>query len=191
MDVIRYAELVQTPWKNGGGLTRQIATCLDGKAMVWRLSLADVLQDGAFSCFPGLTRVLTVVSGAGMRLEHGTKAMTADPWLPLRFDGAQDVFGRLVAGQVRNFNLMFDAEVCDAKVEILHGPHTQGVSADCAIHCLSGAPCVGTVAMTAFDTILTDETTRALTLAAGDAVLVVAFRYPVQRLSTSRAIVLR
>lgn len=189
MEVIRFAELAQTPWKNGGGLTRQIATCSDGEVMLWRLSLADVTQDGAFSRFPGLCRILTVVTGAGMRLDHDAEQMTAAPWGPLRFDGALDVFGRLTAGPVSNFNLMFDPRLCDARVEVLREPSVQNFSTETAIHCLAGTPLVGSVAMQAKDTILTGSQT--LTLSTGDAVLLVSVRYLVQSASTRRAIVLR
>ena len=35
------------PWRNGGGLTRTIATSADHDGIVWRVSVADINQDGA------------------------------------------------------------------------------------------------------------------------------------------------
>lgn len=70
MKLIRYADLLETPWKNGGGVTRTIAARTEDDATLWRLSMADVAQGGPFSNFAGLTRSLTVVSGDGMVL-HG------------------------------------------------------------------------------------------------------------------------
>ena len=69
--VLRAAEREAAPWKNGGGVTREVAahpadSGLDG--FHWRVSLADVAQGGPFSVFPGVDRVITVVRGAGMVL---------------------------------------------------------------------------------------------------------------------------
>ena len=68
--IFRQCDLVETPWKNGGGITRNIAKEQDKTGTLWRLSMADVDGDGAFSIFPGLTRILTVIQGDGMVL-HG------------------------------------------------------------------------------------------------------------------------
>ena len=54
----------------------------------WRLSRADVDQDGAFLEFAGLTRILTVVSGGGMVLKHAGGMLDADLWQPVQFDGS-------------------------------------------------------------------------------------------------------
>lgn len=56
LSLIRAEQLVASPWKNGGGVTREIAAqppgaSLDGFA--WRVSVADVAQPGPFSRFPG------------------------------------------------------------------------------------------------------------------------------------------
>lgn len=50
------------PWKNGGGVTRTLA--VDGQAAVprWRVSIADIEQDGPYSRFPGYDRVSVVLS---------------------------------------------------------------------------------------------------------------------------------
>ena len=70
MRLVRRADLTPRPWKNGGGVTREIAAHppeagLDG--FDWRLSMADVASDGPFSAFPGIDRTLTVIEGAGAR----------------------------------------------------------------------------------------------------------------------------
>ena len=191
MDIIRLEDLAQTPWKNGGGLTRQIAAAFEGEAMLWRLSLADVAQDGAFSSFPGLCRILTVLTGAGLRLEHGTEVMLAEPWTPLRFDGGLGIFGRLTAGPVSDFNLMFDPDRCAANVAVLRGRHVQDLTEDMAIHCLAGVPSVGIMRIGRGDTILVKGDVAPLTLAAEDAVLLVTFGYLDQRDLSKRVIVLR
>ena len=50
--LIRGADLVASPWKTGGGVTREVAAYPLGAALdafVWRVSVADVAQAGPFS----------------------------------------------------------------------------------------------------------------------------------------------
>ena len=54
------------PWKNGGGITREIAASPDGAALDafdWRVSMAEVAAAGPFSRFEGVDRILTVLTG--------------------------------------------------------------------------------------------------------------------------------
>ena len=71
------ADIVPTPWKNGGGATREIACWPPGTGLDsfdWRISVATIAADGAFSVFAGIDRSITLLSGDGVRLhgEHGT-----------------------------------------------------------------------------------------------------------------------
>ncbi|EGD04024.1 hypothetical protein B1M_13530, partial [Burkholderia sp. TJI49] len=53
----RAADLVASPWKNGGGVTREIAAFPPGAALdafAWRVSVADVGAAGPFSRFDGI-----------------------------------------------------------------------------------------------------------------------------------------
>jgi hypothetical protein len=98
------------PWKSGGGQTTQIVAYPAGStldAFDWRVSVADVAADGPFSCFPGVDRVLVLVAGAGMLL--GSEGRTAElraAYEPYAFNGDDEVSCSLVAGPVRDFNLM-------------------------------------------------------------------------------------
>ena len=114
--------LAPVAWKNGGGVTREIARLKEGGVPVWRLSLADVDRDGPFSRFPGLARILTVVAGAGMILETRTGPIRALPGVPVAFSGDLAVEGRLLDGPVRNLNLIFDPARIKARVRPLTGP---------------------------------------------------------------------
>ena len=95
MKILRGTDLVNEPWKNGGGITREIEVGEISGRSAWRLSLADVTQDGDFSEFPRLTRILTVVSGGGMVLEHPGGMLDADLWAPVRFDGGLHIIHRV------------------------------------------------------------------------------------------------
>lgn len=67
--IIRVAEQVEMPWKNGFGMTREVCRVDDAAGFIWRASLARVERDGPFSLFPGCERVITLLEGAPMRLE--------------------------------------------------------------------------------------------------------------------------
>ena len=59
------------PWKNGGGVTREIAVFPEGAGLEdfhWRISMAEVSKAGPFSRFDGIDRHLTVLSGR-LRME--------------------------------------------------------------------------------------------------------------------------
>ena len=99
------------PWKNGGGRTTEIAAYPPGAgldAFLWRVSLADVACDGPFSSFPGIERTIVLLEGAGMRLHGGLRdAELTTPFEPHAFSGDATVDCTLVAGPVRDFNVMF------------------------------------------------------------------------------------
>ena len=64
--ILRAAARRAVPWKNGGGLTREVAVHPPGSDLGnfdWRLSLAEVRAGGPFSTFPGIDRHLAVISG--------------------------------------------------------------------------------------------------------------------------------
>lgn len=98
------------PWKNGGGVTREIAVHPPGAAMddfAWRISLADVAADGPFSAFPGVDRILTVIEGGGLLLDLAGKVVRLDGDAPpLAFAGETPVSATLGEGPIRDLNLM-------------------------------------------------------------------------------------
>lgn len=108
MKLLSIDDLAVQPWKNGGGVTRELARADGEQGMIWRLSFADVEKPGPFSHFPGLRRVLTVLSGAGLRLRHADGIIDALPGAPARFDGDVAIDCDLIGGAVRDFNLIFD-----------------------------------------------------------------------------------
>ncbi len=58
-----------TPWKNGGGETREIICVPAPDApFLWRASIATLQADGPFSPFPGVDRVITLLAGQPLRL---------------------------------------------------------------------------------------------------------------------------
>ena len=142
MEIIRLAELSESNWKNGGGITREIANAAISACHIWRVSLADVTEDGPFSDFSDFVRILTVVKGQGMTLQNDAGSIDAEPGVPVRFSGALKIDGHLKSDPVRNFNFMFNPEYCTGDVTVLHGPQTRSLALterhQFAVHCLAG-----------------------------------------------------
>lgn len=95
----------RTPWKNGGGVTTDIAH--DGE--VWRFSRTPITASGPFSDYAGSDRVQMLVAGHGLVLEtpDGEIDVRA-PFRPVRFAGELAVTSRLEAGPVEVLNLLGD-----------------------------------------------------------------------------------
>ena len=65
------AALPAAPWKNGGGVTREIVCSPPGAGMEgfdWRVSIATIDKPGPFSAFAGVDRVIMLLDGTGVRL---------------------------------------------------------------------------------------------------------------------------
>ncbi len=109
-------------WKNGLGWTREIVRVPDGEAWNWRLSIAEIERDAAFSSFPGIDRELVLLRGNGLRLrfDDGRAVELAPPHGRIRFAGEDVVTGELVDGTTHDFNLMWRRD--GVRTELLHRP---------------------------------------------------------------------
>lgn len=127
--VIAYSEIGPAPWRNGGGVTRQIASgklgvtgtleAVAGDDWDWRLSIADVESEGPFSTFAGMTRILTVVDGEGLAITIDGVEQRLDRYTPLRFDGGATTSATLPAGPIRDFNLIARTGTVNGQVDIV------------------------------------------------------------------------
>ena len=117
MEIIRFADLKPEPWRNGGGVTRQIAGhpgAASGPGAVsghdggwdWRISIAEVSKAGDFSPFPGMERVLTVVEGELLLLTVDGAEHPLEKYRAFRFSGEAGTTCALPTGDVRNLNVI-------------------------------------------------------------------------------------
>lgn len=107
MRLIPRASLTPVPWKNGGGITREIACFPAGSGNFdWRISTAEVAGDGPFSRFDGIDRRLYLLEGAGLDLRIGADTVRLRPGAHASFAGEVPVDGRLVDGPVSDLNIM-------------------------------------------------------------------------------------
>jgi environmental stress-induced protein Ves len=106
-NIIPLAKVPPSPWRNGGGVTRELAAWPDSQDWVWRISVAEVEASGPFSCFAGVQRCFAVLQGAGVRLRFATQQHElTEGSEPLAFDGADAVDCDLLDGATQDFNLM-------------------------------------------------------------------------------------
>ncbi|MFJ4171833.1 HutD family protein [Paenarthrobacter sp. NPDC089714] len=115
MEIIRFADIHPEPWRNGGGVTREIAShpkaasAQDG-AWDWRLSIADVSKAGDFSNFPGMERVLTIIDGDLMLLTVDGTEHPLEKYRPFRFSGEAPSSATLPTGDIRDLNIIARAD---------------------------------------------------------------------------------
>ncbi|MGH6854100.1 MAG: HutD/Ves family protein [Aestuariivirga sp.] len=97
------------PWKNGGGTTTELyVEAGAGLSFLWRVSIAEVAAVGPFSIFGGFDRHIMAIEGLGMVLDGGPNGpIDVNPrFVPRSFSGDWPIISRLIAGPVRDFNLM-------------------------------------------------------------------------------------
>ena len=108
-----------SPWRNGGGETREIISVPAGSANFdWRASIATIAQDGPFSVFPGIDRSITLLSGEGVHLlaSPDIRHSLSRVGEPYSFRGEDLVSARLHGGVTTDFNIMTRRTACRAKV---------------------------------------------------------------------------
>jgi environmental stress-induced protein Ves len=99
-------------WRNDQGWTTEIARQPDGPDggdFDWRISIADIEQDTAFSRFDGIDRSLLLIEGNGLELffEGNTPdALLRERGRIVRFAGETAARCRLIDGPTRDFNVM-------------------------------------------------------------------------------------
>jgi environmental stress-induced protein Ves len=122
--------LAATPWKNGGGVTREIVCQPPAAGMDsfdWRVSIAHIESNGPFSAFAGVDRVITLLEGAGVRLHSSDGAFDHRldmPLAPFAFAGEAPVTGTLLDGDCHDFNVMTRRAACRASVTVCRGATT-------------------------------------------------------------------
>ncbi len=191
-------------WRNGLGWTREIARDekrefesphKDVRALAegcaydwdWRLSIAEVDSDCAFSAFPGCDRVLMLLSGNGMelRFDDGTVETVAPPHGRVAFAGERGVQCHLLDGPTSDFNAIVRRDRCT--MQVWHRPLVGSMvffaeaGVTWAIHLIGGRASVKSagvsVALDAGDTALLDAgadgaAARSILDGGGDAILV-------------------
>lgn len=110
MRILRRDDYRKMPWKNGKGVTEEVASFPDGAGLNefgWRLSIAHVAEDGPFSVFSGIDRTITLLAGNGMVLELPDERAALEPGgAPFSFSGDIEIASHNVDGPTVDFNVM-------------------------------------------------------------------------------------
>lgn len=121
MQLVRYRDLTPVPWKNGLGMTREIAMEMSttlAAGFRFRLSRANIDAQAPFSRYPGVRRWLLLARGGALELRFGGR-----PGRQLErvgdicsFSGDDDVEGVPLDGPSEDFNLMLADPELDAEL---------------------------------------------------------------------------
>lgn len=107
LQIVAVSSVAAQPWRNGGGVTRELLAWPSAADWACRISVADISANGPFSAYAGIERWFSVVAGEGvvLRLADTDIALTTDSE-PLCFDGEAAPACRLQRGATRDLNLM-------------------------------------------------------------------------------------
>jgi uncharacterized protein len=130
--IVRFADLTPVPWRNGGGVTREVVSSGGSglQGFDWRISIAEVSKAGPFSAFPGVDRIITVVEGEGMDLVIDGVEHVLGLYEPLGFDGASRTECVRLTGPLRDLNVMTRNDRLSASVAIRDLSMTRPIAID-------------------------------------------------------------
>jgi environmental stress-induced protein Ves len=121
--ILRSGDYRRMRWKNGGGWTTELAVSPESAsaaaaAFDWRISIAEIESDGAFSTFPHCDRHIALLDGVGMELRFdAAPSVRLERRLQFfRFAGEWLTQGVLLAGAVRDFNVIARRDAIHAAV---------------------------------------------------------------------------
>ncbi|MDS1112895.1 HutD family protein [Gordonia westfalica] len=157
--VTRLRDIAETPWRNGAGRTRRIATVGGDDGPDWTLSLANIDAGGPFSTFDGLERVALVVGADPLILTVDGDARHLDSLDRVRFAGESVVDATLTRGPTMLLNLMVrrDAGTGELTLQHTHGDAVLDAVEGAAWVVLSGSLTVGGETLAPFDTLSLEQ----------------------------------
>jgi uncharacterized protein len=106
MKTVRLADCPETPWRNGGGRTRELLTWPSAHDWSVRVSVAEIEADGPFSPFEGIDRCMAVLQGEGVALTWPRFEQRLLEGDMIAFAGESAPECRLLGGSTRDLNLM-------------------------------------------------------------------------------------
>ncbi len=137
--IIHLTDVAVTPWRNGGGVTRELAVWPTQGEWTWRMSVAEVDRSGPFSRFEGVERWLAVLQGNGVQLDVGVgpRALAAPPNArtvtvadaPIYFDGEASTYCHLRDGPSQDFNLMVRKSAQPSRMVRVHAHYSTTLDA--------------------------------------------------------------
>ncbi len=122
--LIRQSEMVEGPWRNGMGVSWEIASHHEPNAtdFSWRFAKARIDRDVPFSIYPGMNRVFMQISGNGLDLEFegGHKIEVHESNVPYAFPCDIPLNCKLLDGPCFDLNLFTVRGVYEAQASVLN-----------------------------------------------------------------------
>jgi uncharacterized protein len=148
VQVRRFADLAPVPWRNGAGVTREVARAAEpdknGEPR-WRVSIADLRTDGPFSLFPGVHRVAVLVDDEAVELTVDGVPTVLARFVPFSFGGDAVTRARLLSGPARLLNVMRTERPAAAVIDVVRGGTVEVSAHDPATHLIVMLDGVGSV----------------------------------------------
>lgn len=120
LEVLRAAQRTAVPWKNGGGVTREVAVSPPEaglEAFDWRVSIAEIAVAGPFSVFAGIDRCMGVLSGRlSLKIDTRPAVTLSGDGAVVEFPGELPVFATPLGAMVTDLNVMTRRGRCTAAV---------------------------------------------------------------------------
>jgi uncharacterized protein len=189
MQVLRSEQHRRMPWRNGGGVTYEVASSPAGTELGdfdWRISIAEVEAGGPFSAFPDIDRTIILIEGEWMALTVDGRRHRFGIRDPFSFDGGSETLCE-VPSRSRDLNVMTRRGRATASVAVVEADSSDGAAvagavaaAETVFVCLTPsvvlAAADGTeVELDALDAALTTDAGR-LTVRGDGAVVVIQLR---------------
>jgi len=166
MRKLTHADYLEMPWKNGGGVTTQLAIHPAGAGLddfSWRISMARISRPGPFSQFPGVDRSLAIVEGAGLKLSMPGRFLLQidETSSACAFPGEWNIDSTLVDGAITDFNVLTRRDLWRHTLEGLRlsGTVVMDGADDAFIYCAHGAAWLGDVVVAAGEALQTGPCT--------------------------------
>lgn len=122
--VMRFSELTPVPWRNGGGVTREVVRRPDPQRpgfFLWRVSVADIVDDAPFSAFPGVRRLTVLVDDAIVDLIVEGASTRLTRFVPFGYPGEASTAVHPGSTPVRLLNVMTGHTPAAADVQVVRG----------------------------------------------------------------------
>ena len=148
------------PWRNGAGVTAEVATGPPGAAMeafAWRVAIADLPASGPFSTFPGIERTLYLLPGPPVTLVVDGHATDLDGLEAVDFAGESETGVIVEEGPTRDLNAMARRGVVTHGHRVLRGAAPVVVAlpaGDAVLHVARGALTVDDVVVGKGETVV-------------------------------------
>jgi len=131
-----------TPWRNGGGVARDLLAWPSNADWRLRISVAEIESDGPFSAYPGVQRRFAVLLGGGVALTiDGVEHLCRPGSEALQFSGAASVDCRRLDGPSRALNLLL-RDLAGKMEAVVDGQSWTPALRQCGVYAMAEGRCV-------------------------------------------------